>query len=185
MRQTISKGFQVRTRDRRFVAMVGKLSLFGVREISWLQRKSGYQKHSCAAVTKRRRSMMTKFTLLGVVANLSAAIATTSLAPTAIQEMGAFASYHQDGNLGIAPTPIQRREVTVVGRGTADVMASAPSIPSSRRGLETTTRPWSAPVGHRQPRAADVQTSTSASRQSLDEEDANVDRKIKGVCRGC
>ena len=46
--------------------------------------------------------MMTRFTLLGVVANLSTAIATTSLAQTAIQEMGAYASYRQDGNLGIA-----------------------------------------------------------------------------------
>jgi hypothetical protein len=120
-----------------------------------------------------------------VVSNLSAAIATTSLAQTHIQEMGAYASYRQGGNSGIAPTPIQRREMTVVGRGTADVMASASSIPSSRRGLETTTRPWSAPVGHRQPRAADVPTSTSVSQQSLDEEDANVDRKINSVCRGC
>ena len=167
--------------------MVGEFSLFGVREISGLQRKSGYQKRSRAAVTKRRRSMMTKFTLLGVAANLSTAIATTSLAQATIQEMGAYASYHQDGNLGIAiaPTPIQRREMTVVGRGTADVMASAPSVPSSKRGLETTTRPWSAPVGHRQPRAADVHTSTSVSQQSIDEEDANVERKIKSVCRGC
>jgi hypothetical protein len=41
--------------------------------------------------------MMTKFALLSVVANLSTAIATTSLAQTAIQEMGAYASYHQDG----------------------------------------------------------------------------------------
>src|ERR1700681_2461388 len=154
--------------------MVGEFSLFGVREISGLQRKSGYHKRSRAAVTKRRRSMMTKFTLLGVVANLSTAIATTSLAQTAIPEMGAYASYHQDGNPGIAPAPIQRREMTVVGHGTADVMASAPSIPSSKRGLETTTRPWSAPVGHRQPRAAEVHTSTSVF-QSLDEEDANVD----------
>ena len=48
--------------------MVGEFSLFGVREISGLQRKSGYQKRSRAAVTKRRRSMMTKFTLLGVAA---------------------------------------------------------------------------------------------------------------------
>ena len=175
----------MRTRDRRFVAMVGEFSLFGVREISGLQRKSGYQTRSRAAVTKRRHSMMTKFTLLGAVANLSTAIATTSLAQTAIQEMGAYASYHQDGNLGIASTPIQRREMTVAGRGTADAMASAPSIPSSKRGLETTTRPWSAPVGHRQPRAADVHTSTSVSQQSLDEEDANVDRKINNVCRGC
>ena len=166
--------------------MVGEFSLFGVLEISGLQRKSGYQKRTRAALTRRRHSMMTKFTLLlGVVAILSTAIATTSLAQTAIQEMGAYASYHQDGNLGIAPTPIQRREMTVVGRGTADVMASAPSVSSSMRGLETTTRPWSAPVGHRQPRAADVHTSTSVSQQSLDEEDANVDRRIKSVCRGC
>jgi len=165
--------------------MVGEFSLFGVREISGLRRRSGYQTRSRGAVTKQRRSMMTKFTLLSVVANLSTAIATTSLAQTAIREMGAYASYHQDGNLGIAPTPIQRREMTVVGRGTADVMASAPSIPSSKRGLETTTRPWSAPVGHRQPRAADVPPSTSVSQHILDQEDANVDRKIRNVCRGC
>jgi hypothetical protein len=129
--------------------------------------------------------MMTKLTLLGVVASLSTAIATVSVAQTVTQEMGAYASYHQGGNSGIAPTPIQRREMSVVGRETAYVLALAPSIASSKRGFETTTRPWSAPVGHRQPRAADVPTSTSVSQQSLDEEDANVDRKIKGVCRGC
>ena len=128
--------------------------------------------------------MITKFTLLGVVANLSTAIATTSLAQTAIQELGAYASYHQDVNSEIATTPIQRREMTVVGRGTADVTVSAPFIPS-KKGLETTTRPWSAPVGHRQPRAADVHASTSVSQQGLDEEDANVDRKINNICRGC
>jgi hypothetical protein len=128
---------------------------------------------------------MTKFTFLGVVAILSTAIATPSLAQAVIQEPGAYAFFHQDGDLGIASTPTQRREMSVVGRGTADVMASAPSLPSSKRGFETTTRPWSAPVGHRQPRAADVPTSTSVSQQSLNEEDANVDRKIKSVCRGC
>ncbi len=53
------------------------------------------------------------------------------------------------------------------------------------RGHETTTRPWSAPVGHRQPRVADVPAPTSASQQTLDPEDANVDRMIRGVCRGC
>jgi hypothetical protein len=47
---------------------------------------------------------------------------------------------------------------------------------------ETTTRPWSAPVGHRQPRVADVPASAS---MPIDPEDAIVDRKIKGVCRGC
>jgi hypothetical protein len=47
---------------------------------------------------------------------------------------------------------------------------------------ETTTRPWSAPVGHRQPRVADVPASATV---HIDPEDAIVDRKIKGVCRGC
>ena len=50
---------------------------------------------------------------------------------------------------------------------------------------ETMTRPWSAPVGHRQPRLADIPASISASQQIIDQEDANVDRKISGVCRGC
>jgi hypothetical protein len=47
---------------------------------------------------------------------------------------------------------------------------------------ETTTKPWSAPVGHRQPRVADVPAAAS---MPIDPEDAIVDRKIKGVCRGC
>jgi len=47
---------------------------------------------------------------------------------------------------------------------------------------ETTTRPWSAPVGHRQPRAADAPASANV---HIDPEDAIVDRKIRGVCRGC
>jgi hypothetical protein len=50
---------------------------------------------------------------------------------------------------------------------------------------ETASRPWSAPVGHRQPRVADIPASISASQQIIDQEDADVDRKIKGVCRGC
>ena len=48
---------------------------------------------------------------------------------------------------------------------------------------ETATRPWSAPVGHRQPRAMDIPPSLSA--QTLDQEDISVDRKISGICRGC
>jgi hypothetical protein len=50
---------------------------------------------------------------------------------------------------------------------------------------ETATKPWSAPVGHRQPRAIDIPGSVSAMSQIIDQEDANIDRKIKGVCRGC
>jgi hypothetical protein len=68
--------------------------------------------------------------------------------------------------------------------GLAAILSAAIVTPVLAAG-ETTTRPWSAPVGHRQPRAADVPTSTSASQQTLDQEDANVDRKISNVCRGC
>ena len=50
---------------------------------------------------------------------------------------------------------------------------------------ETATRPWSAPVGHRQPRIVDIPASISASQEIIDQEDANVDRMIKGICRGC
>jgi len=68
--------------------------------------------------------------------------------------------------------------------GLAVILSAAIATPVLAAG-ETTTRPWSAPVGHRQPRAADVPTSVSASQQTLDQEDANVDRKISNVCRGC
>jgi hypothetical protein len=68
--------------------------------------------------------------------------------------------------------------------GLAAILSAAIATPALAAG-ETATRPWSAPVGHRQPRAADVPTSTSASQQTLDQEDANVDRKISNVCRGC
>jgi hypothetical protein len=128
---------------------------------------------------------MTRSALLGVAAILLMAIGTPSIAEIARPELGAAAASYRDGNSGIASTPAQRPEIPVVGRGTANVTASAPSIPSSRR-LETSTRPWLAPVGHRQPRAADVPASTSQRRlDELDEEDANVDRKINSVCRGC
>jgi hypothetical protein len=127
---------------------------------------------------------MTKFAFLGVAAILSTALATPVLAQAVIQEPGAYALSHPNGDLGIGSTQFERREA-VVGRGTADAMASAPSVRLSTAGSETLTRPWSAPVGHRQPRAADVPASTSASQQILDQEDANIDRIIRSVCRGC
>jgi hypothetical protein len=50
---------------------------------------------------------------------------------------------------------------------------------------DMTAKPWPAPIGHRQPRLADIPASASASQQIIDQEDANVDRKINGICRGC
>jgi hypothetical protein len=66
-------------------------------------------------------------------------------------------------------------------RGTANAMALAPP-PPSKIGSETSTLPWSAPVGHRQPRINDVPRLTQ---EALDQEDAIVDRKINNICRGC
>jgi len=128
---------------------------------------------------------MSKFAILGVAAILSTTIATPLLAQAVIPDPGAYAFSYPNGDFGIGSTLSQRREVVVVGRGTAGAMASAPSVRTPAAGFETTTRPWSAPVGHRQPRAADVPASASVSQQSLDQEDAEVDRKIRSVCRGC
>jgi hypothetical protein len=118
---------------------------------------------------------MAKFTLLGVATVLSIALVTPILAQPVVQERGSYAFYHPSGDMEPAP----------FGHGTTNATPLAPSFRPSVVGEETTTRPWSAPVGHRQPRTAEVPTSTSVSPYVLDQEDANVDRKIRGVCRGC
>jgi hypothetical protein len=124
---------------------------------------------------------MIRLTPLSLVTILSMALATPVM-----QEPSAYAFYRPNRDLGIGSTPSQRPVEGVVGRGTSDDgLALAPSFRPSAAGKETTTRPWSAPVGHRQPRAAEVPASTSASQYVLDQEDANADRKISGVCRGC
>ena len=131
------------------------------------------------------RHPMTKLNLLAIAALMSTAITTPVLAQAIIQEPRTFALHHPNGDLGIGPTPSQRREVVVAGLGTAGAMALGPSFHPSKPGSETSTRPWSAPVGHRQPHLADVPVSTAVSQEILDPEDANVDRKIRDVCRGC
>lgn len=132
------------------------------------------------------RNPMTSFTLLGAAVILSTAIVTPVFAQAVIQEPGVSAFYSPNGDLRTGSGPSQRRErEAVVGHGTADAMASAPPAPPLKRGSETTTRPWSAPVGHRQPRADEVPESTPLTQEALDQEDANVDRKIGNICRGC
>jgi hypothetical protein len=44
-----------------------------------------------------------------------------------------------------------------------------------------------APVGHRQPRAGDVPSEKNLSNpnEPVNKEDAELDRKIKSICRGC
>jgi hypothetical protein len=69
----------------------------------------------------------------------------------------------------------------MVTAGFAQATVQEPGVYASN---ETATRPWLAPVGHRQPRAADIPAATST-QQIIDQEDAIVDRKIRGICRGC
>ncbi len=128
---------------------------------------------------------MTKFALFSVVTILSTAVITPAFAQAVTQKPGSYAFYDPIGDSRIGPKPSQRREAIAVGRSTVNAMVLAPSFRPSTPGKETTTRPWSAPVGHRQPRTSEVPTSTSVSPYVLDLEDANIDRKISGICRGC
>lgn len=63
--------------------------------------------------------------------------------------------------------------------------ASAQSFHPSVARKETTTKPWTAPIGRRQPHIADVPATTTGPQDFLDQEDAYVDRKISGICRRC
>ena len=126
---------------------------------------------------------MIKFKLLGLAATLAAAIATPVLAQAVVQEPDAYALALPNVETGIGTALSQRRDVPIVNHGTADAMPSTPSVRLWRAGNETATRPWSAPVGHHQPTAAGVLESDS--QQTLDQEDANVDRIVRGICRGC
>jgi hypothetical protein len=67
-----------------------------------------------------------------------------------------------------------------------DAGPPAPAANTFARGRETSTLPWSAPVGHHQPQATDVTSSAPSSiDQAVVEENARIDELIKGVCRGC
>ena len=46
--------------------------------------------------------------------------------------------------------------------------------------------PIAAPVGHRQPRAGDVPSETGSNDPGkIDAQDRELDRMIKGICKGC
>jgi hypothetical protein len=47
--------------------------------------------------------------------------------------------------------------------------------------------PLPAPVGHRQPRADQVPSGkdNSSATEAMKREDADLDRKLKSICRGC
>ena len=115
---------------------------------------------------------MDKFTLLGAAAILSMTFATPVVGQAVSKGSGA------------CPLSSQGPAVDA-DRGTSGARAPAPSARPLPAGCETTTIPWSAPVGHRQPQATDVQSSAVSYEQIFDREDATVDRMIRGICRGC
>jgi hypothetical protein len=67
---------------------------------------------------------------------------------------------------------------------TAFLLASI-ATPALAAKVDTTQKPWPAPVGHHQPRAADLPKSDLLFRDPLDQEERDVDRKISNMCRGC
>jgi hypothetical protein len=54
-------------------------------------------------------------------------------------------------------------------------------------GVSPSTGAREAPVGHRQPRAADVPPEKNLGNPNdpINKEDAALDKKIKSICRGC
>lgn len=123
---------------------------------------------------------MTKRLLFSMSVILSTVIAAPVFAQAVVRKSDAYALYLPNAGTGIGTAPSQRRDVPIVNIGTAD---AAPSVRPWKAGSETATRPWSAPAGHHQPTAADVFESDS--QLILDQEDAKVDRIVRGICRGC
>ncbi|WP_454620621.1 hypothetical protein [Bradyrhizobium cenepequi] len=67
-----------------------------------------------------------------------------------------------------------------------DVFPDVPASASADRSLPTSHLPWLAPVGHRQPRLAEVpQTQAVAAWERQQQQlDRKLDRKLI-ICRGC
>jgi len=126
---------------------------------------------------------MIKSFLLGMFVIMSTAVAAPVFAQAVAQEPDAYALYLPKLGTGIGSASSQQRAVSIISPGKTETLPSAPSPRPWKAGSEMTTKPWSAPVGHHQPTAVDVLESDS--RLSLDEEGANVDRIVRGICRGC
>jgi hypothetical protein len=82
-------------------------------------------------------------------------------------------------------TFLNRIRLVAVAAALLVVSAVHASAAVEHRGNQLLAKPWPAPTGHRQPRAADVIELTPGSPDPLDQENASIDRKIQGICRGC
>jgi hypothetical protein len=101
---------------------------------------------------------------LVAIAILSSAIANHVLAQEIIERPGVQPKNLRNANQGIGSPKSSGRSIATVGNSTV----------------------WLAPIGHRQPRAADIPKSALEPEDSaiLERENAFVDSKI-GICRGC
>lgn len=108
---------------------------------------------------------MIKLKLVAATAILSAVIANPASAQATIQERGPYTKGYTTADLGIGVSLSSPVAINTASKSTV----------------------WPAPVGHHQPRVADIpaSVSTRTTPLSLDPEDASVDRKISGICRGC
>ena len=107
---------------------------------------------------------MTKMKHLAAIAILSSAIANRALAGEVLEDPRVQPKESSSRNLGIVSSESSERFIGTLENSTV----------------------WRAPVGHRQPRAADIPKSVSESVDSaiLERENAFVDSKI-GICGGC
>ena len=67
------------------------------------------------------------------------------------------------------------------------LMLTIGSAAVAQTGNSSTKRqePLPAPVGHRQPRADQIPQGSTAAQEAEKREDAELDRRIKSICRGC
>jgi hypothetical protein len=86
----------------------------------------------------------------------------------------------------IAANPIATMTLLMLIGGPA-AMAQTGSSAGSSAAANQPQPTREAPIGHRQPRAADVppEKNLSNPNEPVNKEDAALDRKIKSICRGC
>ena len=71
------------------------------------------------------------------------------------------------------------------------LMAGPAAVAQTGNSSSSKQTPWPAPVGHRQPRAdqvpseKDIGNTGPNANDAMKREDAELDRKLKSICRGC
>jgi hypothetical protein len=69
--------------------------------------------------------------------------------------------------------------IMAVTLGSAVAQTKSSSSSSANQGV------WPAPTGHRQPRLDQVPDASGNTNDPVKREDAELDRKLKSICRGC